>query len=384
MNKKILTDSFKRIYQSAPVATYFSPGRVNLIGEHIDYHGGLVLPAAISIGIWGAIKPRTDQILCIYSEGYGTSPLVISFDENTKNPDSSWADYARGVITILKKEGYLLPHGFDLYVTSTMPTSGGLSSSSAFELLLLTIFNDLFNLNINQTAMALLGKKVENEFIGVLTGIMDQFVIAHGQKDHALLLNTSTLLNEYIPLKLVDYTLLIANTNKKRGLADSKYNERYHETMSALKVIQQTFKVKHLTELEENHLPVIKKMLDNTSFRRVRHVITEQKRTVASAEALKTGDLLSFAKYLNGSHQSLKEDYEVTGIELDTLADLCLSYGAIGARMTGAGFGGCVICLVKKEKAESLINKVTSEYQKKVGYAPTFYETSAVDGTKRL
>lgn len=215
MNKEMLRLAFQNIYQCAPTAAYFSPGRVNLIGEHIDYHGGLVLPAAITIGIWGAIKPRQDQALYIYSEGYSDAPLFISFDEQEKNVISSWADYARGVILILQNAGHHLPHGFDLYVTSTMPTSGGLSSSSAFELLLLTIFNDLFDLKITKTEMALLGKKVENEFIGVLTGIMDQFVIAHGQKDQALLLNTTTLMYRYIPLELGDYTLLIANTNKK-------------------------------------------------------------------------------------------------------------------------------------------------------------------------
>ncbi|MFA5660178.1 MAG: galactokinase [Bacilli bacterium] len=384
MNKEMLRLAFQNIYQCAPTAAYFSPGRVNLIGEHIDYHGGLVLPAAITIGIWGAIKPRTDQVLSIYSEGYSLTPLLIPFDKQEKNASSSWADYARGVIYMLQQAGYHLPYGFDLYVTSTMPTSGGLSSSSAFELLLLTIFNDLFDLKITKTEMALLGKKVENDFIGVLTGIMDQFVIAHGQKDQALLLNTTTLTYRYIPLELGNYTLLVANTNKKRGLADSKYNERFHETMGALKILQTKFSVKHLTELKEDALPVIKKMLDEVSFRRVKHVITEQQRTLASGEALKSGDIMTFARYLNGSHQSLKEDYEVTGIELDTLVDLCLDYGAIGARMTGAGFGGCAICLVKKENEGSLINKVVAAYKKKIGYAPTFYQASASNGTAKI
>ena len=240
---KDLLANFKKIYKTSATHTYFSPGRVNLIGEHIDYHGGLVLPAAISIGTYVAAAMRSDDTVRIYSAGYSTFPLSFSLRDLAKDNENTWVNYAKGVFSVLISEGYTLTNGINLYIESDMPTSGGLSSSSSLELLLIKLLSDLNNFKISKTQMAILGRKVENEYIGVLSGIMDQFVIAHGKSGHALLLNTNTLQFDYIPLTLGDYRLLVVNTNKRRGLADSKYNERYNETMAALRVLQQDFKI---------------------------------------------------------------------------------------------------------------------------------------------
>ncbi len=379
-----LTAAFQRLYKSEPQGIYFSPGRVNLIGEHIDYHGGLVLPAALSIGTYAAFSKRSDNVIRVYSKGYVIKPLNFSLNELEKDDKTNWANYIRGVFVILKKQGHIIDSGLNLYIESDMPTSGGLSSSSSLELLLISILNDVFSLNLSKTEMAILGRKVENEYIGVLSGIMDQFVIAHGKKDNALLLNTSTLEFVYAPLKLGAFSLVVVNTNKKRGLADSKYNERYSETMVALKILQQKFNVKYLTELKNSDLPEIERMLDPLAFRRVRHVISEQERTVLSAKALQNGDILAFAEYLNSSHESLKDDYEVTGAELDTLVSLMRTNGAIGARMTGAGFGGCAIALVPHEEVKKMTSVVTHQYLNRFGFEPTFFTTTIADGTHRI
>lgn len=379
-----LKDRFYALYKTTATATYFSPGRVNLIGEHIDYHGGLVLPAALSVGTYAAVCPRSDNLVYLYSAGYTDTPLFFSLDNLAKDQKLSWTNYIRGVFNVLKTAGYNISHGLNLYLESTMPTSGGLSSSASVELLLIKILSDMFHLNITKTEMALLGKKVENDYIGVLSGIMDQFVIAHGKKDHALLLNTHTLTFDYIPLHFGDYSLVIANTNKRRGLADSKYNERYNETMAALALLQKDYPISVLTELTEADLTRIETKLDPITFKRVRHVVSEGSRTLKSATALGVGDVTTFAGYLDGSHASLRDDYEVTGLELDTLVSLMKKYGALGARMTGAGFGGCAIALVPHETVPTLISSVSDEYTKKIGYPPTFYETTIEDGTGAL
>lgn len=375
---------FAAIYNTPPVSVYFSPGRVNLIGEHIDYHGGLVLPVALSIGTYGAYSLRDDDEIRLYSTGYSDYPITINLGDLSKDSFTGWANYVRGVFSVLRDEGYKIPHGLNLYLESDMPTSGGLSSSSSLELLIIKMLNDIFDFKIDRTKMALLGKKVENEYIGVLTGIMDQFVIANGKKNHALLLNTHTLKFDYIPLDLKDYQLVIVNTNKRRGLAESKYNERWNETMGALKTLQQHYKVNNLTELTSKDLPKIETMLDPLLFRRVRHIITEQERTLESAKLLKEGNIEQFAKLLTASHNSLRDDYEVTGLELDTLVLLLRETGAIGARMTGAGFGGCAIAIVPREQVKKQAPLVIDLYKKVIGYNPSFFESGSSDGTHEL
>lgn len=383
-NKIHLAKRFKEIFNEDAQAFYFSPGRVNLIGEHIDYHGGLVFPAALDIGTYGALSVRRDNNVAIFSEGYGDNVVTFNLINLEKDKKTAWANYARGVFAVLKEAGYVIPIGVNIYIESDMPTSAGLSSSSSLELLLLKMLSDTFNLGLSKIDIALLGKKVENEYIGVLSGIMDQFIIAHGEKDHALLLNTGTLEYQSVPLELKDYALVIVNTNKRRGLSDSKYNERYNETMTAFKILSAYYTINHLTDLTSEDLPNIEKILGPLTFRRVRHIITEQERTINSAKALQKGDILTFSKYLDESHNSLRDDYEVTGIELDTLVSLLKEGGALGARMTGAGFGGCAIGIVPKEKVENLKTFVVNEYTKKIGYEPTFFTTSISEGTHAI
>lgn len=384
LTKLDLIKNYKKIFKNNPEHVYYSPGRVNLIGEHIDYHGGLVLPAALSLGTYGAVSFREDDIIRVYSAGYSAESVDFTLFDLAPVTTDTWTNYIRGVLTVLHKEGYHVKTGFNLYIESTMPTSAGLSSSASLELLLLNILNDYFHFTLSKTELALLGKKVENEYLGLLSGIMDQFVIAHGQKDYALLLNTNSLAFDYIPLDFIDHTLVIVNTNKKRGLTDSKYNERYHETMAALTLLQNFFPHTYLASFDESYLPAIEKILDPLSFRRVRHVIREQSRTIKSAHALKMGDLITFSQALNASHASLRDDYEVTGVELDTLVSLLLEAGASGARMTGAGFGGCAIALVPTEKMNTLTSFVSHHYREKIGYFPTFFTTTIEDGTKEI
>lgn len=383
-NKDHLSIMFKKTFNVEATGFFFSPGRVNLIGEHIDYHGGLVFPAALTIGTYGAISKRDDNIISVFSEGYGEEIVSFTMLQLEKDKKTSWANYIRGVFWVLKSEGIQVPSGVNIYIYSDMPTSAGLSSSSSLELLVFKMLSDTFNLGLSKLDIALFGKKVENEYIGLQSGIMDQFIIAHGEKDHALLLNTGTLTYKSYPVNLKDYSLVIVNTNKRRGLTDSKYNERFNETMTALKILQAYFNIKYLVDLKTSDLPKISKILGPLTYRRVRHVITEQERTLKSAEALQKGDIFAFSEYLNGSHNSLRDDYEVTGKELDTLVTLLRKGGALGARMTGAGFGGCAIGIVPKGKIESLTTFVIEEYTKKIGYAPTFFSSEISEGTHAL
>lgn len=381
MNDK-LRNNFNKVFNYSTNNLYFSPGRVNLIGEHIDYNGGFVMPSAISYGTYGAVGIRKDLLVNIYSEGFTNE--VYQFDINNFTKNNDWADYIKGVFHILIEEGYQINQGIDLYINSTMPTNAGLSSSASLELLVIYILNDLFNLNIDKVKMSLLGKKVENDYVLVNSGIMDQFSVIMGRENHALLLNTDTLDYSYIPLNLNDYQLIIINTNKKRGLADSKYNERFSETRESLKILKETYDIENLCELNEEELPKIENLLPNNLYKRTKHVITEQQRTIKSAKALKENNLKAFATYLNESHESLKEDYDVTGIELDTLTELAIKHGAIGARMTGAGFGGCIISLVNKDIIQGFSNNVELEYFNKIKIKPSFYVVDPSDGTKKI
>lgn len=376
-----LTNEFKNIFKEEP-KIYFSPGRLNLIGEHIDYNGGLVMPAAISYGTYGAASKRDDDYIYIYSEGFNKE--VSKFKITDFNKNNNWLDYIKGVFFVLNKNNHKISNGINLYINSDLPNGAGLSSSSSLELLLLVILNDFYKLNIDKETLANYGRLVENEFIGVSSGIMDQFSIVNGKKDHAILLNTHTLDFNYIPIKLNEYELIIGNTNKKRTLADSKYNERYNECMSALKILKKDYNVNNLAELKEEELNNIKKLLSETLYKRVKHVITEQQRVLDSVKFLKDNDIKSFSNLLTKSHLSLKEDYDVTGKELDTLVREVLNGGALGARMTGAGFGGCMIAIVKKDETDKIIKEAVLNYEKIIGYKPDFYKVNISNGTSKI
>lgn len=368
-------DSKKNIYE------FFSPGRVNLIGEHIDYNGGYVFPAAISLGISALAREREDNIVNIKSLSMNKEVSIeigdwISFDEK-----DSWTNFPKGIIKFMHKEG-LPVNGADILLSSTLPIESGLSSSASLEIILGYIFRffDIKNDQIDRNYLAFLGKKVENDFIGLKSGIMDQFVIANGQKNHALLLNTENLDFEYIPFELEDYKLVVINSNKKRTLSDSKYNIRKEECEKALSEINKHKTLDNLCQASIEDLILIK---DDILRNRARHVIEENKRVFDSVDFLKKNNILEFSKLLIKSHESLKNNYEVTGEELDFLVDTALnSKGCIGARMTGAGFGGCIIAIVDKNYVESFEIEVKLKYKNKTGIIADFYQVKIVDGVK--
>ncbi|MFA5692950.1 MAG: galactokinase [Acholeplasmataceae bacterium] len=383
--KNYLNNKFIKIFNKENSIKYFSPGRVNLIGEHIDYNGGHVFPAAISIGTYAAVLKRDDNLVRIYSDGYSKNISKFNLNNFKKSYKHKWLNYIKGVFNIFKKEDIKIKNGFDLYIYSTLPSGSGLSSSASLESLIITILNDFNNLNLTKEKKALLGQMVENKYLGLNSGIMDQFSIIAGLKDHAILLDTDSLKYEYVPFNLKDYTLLIINSNKKRGLTDSKYNERFFETKKALDILKNHYEINNLCELKSSELNNIKNYLNNDLlFKRVRHVITEEERVIRSKEYLENDNIIGFSKLLNDSHYSLKNDYEVTGLELDTLQSLLIKYQATGARMTGAGFGGCLIAVVKNDDISNLKINVSKEYEKLIGYKPSFYESDLSDGTKMV
>jgi galactokinase len=360
---------------------FFSPGRVNLIGEHIDYNGGLVLPAALSLGISAAIRRRNDGIVRLRS-ATETGEANIRLEDIRKMESARWANYPAGVMKYLSAEGHSLA-GYDIFIMSDLPESSGLSSSAALEVLtgymmLCSSGND----KVDRVKLSLLCQKVENEFIGVNCGIMDQFVVALGRKDHAILLNTNTLEYKYIPFSLGKYRLLIMNTKKRRELADSKYNERRAECEAALAVIQKTRPARTLVEADAEDLILIK---DPVLRKRARHVITENKRVQKSVAALGNGELATFGNLMCSSHDSLKTDYEVTGFELDTIVAEALAFPTcLGARMTGAGFGGCAIALVQETAVEPFTEAVLKNYKAKTGLNGEIYVSVIGDGVKAL
>lgn len=386
MKKNILIEEYKEVFgEEVDLGVYFAPSRVNMIGEHIDYNGGFVFPCALSFGTYGVASKRNDNLVKLYSRNFDQiGVLTVSLDDLKFDKTHNWANYVKGVlIQFMKKTN--IEKGCNIYIHGNMPYSAGLSSSASLELLVSVIFNDLYNANLEMLDMVKLSKVVENEYMGVNSGIMDQFAIGMGKKDYAMYLNTATLECTYTPMVLDNYEIVIANTNKKRELADSKYNERKGECDDSLAKIQKVKNIKHLCDLSSSDFEDIKKLLTETEQRRTKHVITENERTKHSVEVLNDNDIKTFGKLMHESHVSLKNDYEVTGIELDTLVDLMISKpGVVGSRMTGAGFGGCTVSIVEKDFIESTIEEVKAEYKKHIGYDADFYVISVGSGAKKL
>ncbi len=384
---RALNTKFAEIFGPRNTTQYFSPGRINLIGEHTDYNGGHVFPASITYGTYGVAAPREDQKVLVYSTNFDDLG-VISFDlENLAyDKKDNWANYVKGMILKLKEAGHVIDHGFELLVEGTIPNGAGLSSSASLELLVGVMLEDLFNLSTDRLELVKTGKKVENEFIGVNSGIMDQFAIGFGAVDQAILLDTNTLEYEMVPVKLGDYAVVIMNTNKRRELADSKYNERRSECEEALARLQKKLDIQSLGELDEATFEANTDLIgDDTLIRRARHAVTENQRTLEAKAELVKGNLAAFGKLLNASHHSLRDDYEVTGIELDTLVDTAqVQAGVLGARMTGAGFGGCAIALVQEDKIPAFENQVYDKYLDVIGYAPEFYVAHIGSGTTKM
>ena len=385
--KRSLTTKFAEIFGPKETTQYFSPGRINLIGEHTDYNGGHVFPASITYGTQGVAALRNDNKVLVYSTNFEDNGVIsFTLDQLNYDKQAGWANYVKGMIVKLKEAGYTIDHGFELLVEGTIPNGAGLSSSASLELLVGVAIEDLFNWSIDRLELVQIGKKVENEFIGVNSGIMDQFAIGFGELDKAILLDTNTLKYEMVPIKLDGYAIVIMNTNKRRELADSKYNERRSECEEALKQLQQKLNIQALGDLDEETFEANLDLIKNdTLIRRARHAVTENQRTLKAKTELEHGNLTAFGKLLNASHDSLKNDYEVTGIELDTLVDAAQKQdGVLGARMTGAGFGGCAIALVKEENIPNFKNNVYDEYLKVIGYAPEFYVAHIGNGTTKV
>jgi len=387
--KTIVEDKFKEIFGTeGRFKTYFAPGRVNLIGEHTDYNGGHVFPCALTMGTYATVREREDRILNFYSINFDELGIISSSIDNlVYNQNENWINYPKAVIWAMKDAGYDINHGFDIVFYGTIPNGAGLSSSASLEVLTAFILKDMFKLDIDNTKIALIGQKAENKYVGVNCGIMDQFVIANGKKDNAVFLDTATLEYEYAPIKLEDAKIVIMNTNKKRGLGDSKYNVRRAECERALEELQQSgLKIKALGELTEEEFEKNKDAIkDEIRQKRAKHAVYENQRTLKAVKALQENNLELFGKLMVDSHNSLRYDYEVTGVELDTLVEEALKQkGVIGARMTGAGFGGCAVSIVKTEDVDNFIKNVEKGYIEKIGYNPEFYVVSIGDGPKNL
>ncbi|RZI49143.1 galactokinase [Lactococcus kimchii] len=383
-----LTEKFAEVFgDSAEVEYFFSPGRINLIGEHTDYNGGFVFPASITIGTTGLARLRKDSKVKLYSENFPKLG-VIEFDlaDVEKKDGESWSNYVKGMIIMLRGAGYTLDKGFELLIKGEIPTASGLSSSASLELLVGAVLDDLFKLNVPRLELVQLGQKTENDFIGVNSGILDQFAIGFGEVKKAILLDCNTLKYEMVPCELRDYDIVIMNTNKPRALTESKYNERFAETREALKRMQTKLNIKALGELSNEEFDANTDLIgDETLIKRARHAVYENNRTKVAQKAFVAGDLAQFGQLLNASHESLKNDYEVTGIELDTLAETAQKqHGVLGARMTGAGFGGCAIALVAHDKVADFEKSVGAEYEKVVGYPASFYVAQIGSGATKL
>ena len=382
-----MNKNFKNIFHHDSEHVYFSPGRINLIGEHIDYNGGYVFPCAINLGIYASVASRNDKIFQFYSEKYSNNGIIsINLDDLSYNSEHYWANYVIGVIKILIDNGYKIDHGLDLFIDSDLPDGAGLSSSASIELLMETILNDIFSLSISKIDMARFGQIMENKYIGVNCGIMDQFAISMGKKNNAVLLNSNTLDYEYVPINLDNFSIVIINTNKKRELINSKYNERCKECSQSLKLFQKKLDISTLCDLNCNQFELFDYLLNNNNLiKRSRHVIFENQRVLYAKKALDNNDLITFGHLLNSSHISLRYDYEVTGIELDTIVDSSWSQnGVIGARMCGAGFGGCAIAIVDHNKINNFCNNVGKKYLETIGYNASFYIVDISDGPKCL
>ena len=382
--KQQLLEKFAELFKTAEGAkVYFAPGRVNLIGEHTDYNGGHVFPCALTIGTYGVARKRADRELHMYSMNFEHLGIIdSSLDDLTPDKKADWTNYPKGVIWAFGQKGMEVPCGMDLMLYGNIPNGSGLSSSASVEVLTGSILRDMFGFDVSNQDLALIGQYAENRYNGVNCGIMDQFAIAMGRADHAIFLDTATMEYEYAPIHLEGAKLVISCSNKKRGLGDSKYNERRSECETALAELQKAVDIRTLGDLDEAQFEQYKGAIaDETRVRRARHAVYENQRTVRAVAALKADDIEEFGRLMNESHVSLRDDYEVTGLELDTLVEAAWKIdGVIGSRMTGAGFGGCTVSIVKDEAIEAFKAQVGSVYRETVGYDADFYVVEIGDG----
>ncbi|HYC40234.1 MAG TPA: galactokinase [Chitinophagaceae bacterium] len=382
--KEELQKEFRSRFEQDASYFFFCPGRVNLIGEHIDYNGGRVLPCAISLGSWIAVARNNEKKLRFHSLNF-PEKAELHLQTSYSRSGKAWFNYPLGVVNALLQRDACIS-GMDLLYFGDLPIGAGLSSSASIEMATCFALNEIFDIGISRTDMAQLCKSVENNFIGVNSGIMDQFAVAMGKKDHALLLDCDTLEHEYIPFRTGDYGLVIINSNKKRELADSKYNERFSECGAALRTLRREVEIEHLCDLDPARFEMHRHLIEDPVLqKRALHVVTENARVRDAVIALQTGDIETFGKLLYASHESLREWYEVSGKELDTIVDFCKTFaGCAGARMTGAGFGGCAIALVRNSVVEEFSQLLVKHYRDRIGYDPEPFASAIGDGVRRI
>ena len=382
-----MQEVFREKFGAAQTHAYFSPGRVNLIGEHTDYNGGHVFPCAISLGTYALVAPRTDGISRLYSMNVPEQGVVqFPMHDAVKSDAYGWANYPIGVVRVMEDAGHRAAHGFDIVLYGTLPNGAGLSSSASIEVLMAVILNDELNLGIDMVELVKFSQKAENEFVGMNCGIMDQFAVGMGKKDCAILLDCNTLSYRYSKLALDGCSIVITNTNKTHSLVTSAYNERRAQCESALKALQKVKPIKALGELTNAEFDAIATAIsDPIERRRARHAVYENNRTLEAVKALEANDVKRFGELMNASHVSLRDDYEVTGPELDTLAELAWQQdGVLGSRMTGGGFAGCTVSIVRDAAIPAFEKNVGDAYTAKIGYAPSFYVANIADGARRL
>lgn len=382
-------DAIKKYYAETygcePPNMYFSPGRINIIGEHIDYNGGHVFPCAISLGIYGTIKPLAEMKARLLSLNVKGGFFEVDLDKISEKPLGKWIDYPLGVVRVLQSRGYVLSHGFEMIVHGNLPNGAGLSSSAALEMLTIKMLVDMFGFKIERVDQALYCQEAENNYVGVKCGIMDQFTVAMGRRGHAVLLNSKNLVYLYAPLDISRNSLLIIDSGKKRSLSNSGYNKRREECAQALAILKKRWPIEKLCDLSMNQLRASQDLFDNyLLYRRARHCVSENERTIAAYQAMYNRDLVELGRLMFRSHNSLRRDYQVSCFELNTLVDFARKHHAKGARMTGAGFGGCALVLIKNSRVRAFINDVLDNYQKITNCVPSIYQVEICDGTRRL
>lgn len=385
MTVQELKAAFQTAYGKVAEAVYFSPGRVNLIGEHTDYNGGFVFPCALSFGTYLLLAGNNEKVMRFKSLNQ-PEIVTLDFDQLTTPLSNSWVNYPLGCIAQFVKRGVKIEKGYDILIWGNVPNGAGLSSSAALEVVTAYAFNDQLGTGYDRTELAKIGQLSEHEFALVNCGIMDQFASAQGKKDHAIFLNCDTLQFELVPVKLDGIKVVISNTHSPHKLDSGAYNQRVAECKLAVEQINKVRPIKYLAELTEAEFKTIENAItDPVAHKRARHVVGEVQRTTDAVKALKAGDIAAFGKLMNASHVSLRDDYEVTGLQLDTMAEEAWKIdGVIGSRMTGGGFGGCTVSLVKDEAIDTFIQQVGTNYEAKTGIKPDFYIAEIGDGARRV
>lgn len=385
MEKIEIIKEFKSFFGTGgEIIEFFSPGRVNLIGEHIDYNGGFVFPCALDFGTYAAVRLRDDKKVSFATLNFDKK-VLIDLDRVVYKDEDDWTNYPKGVIKEFQNLGFDIK-GFDVLYYGNIPNGSGLSSSASLEVLTGVIVNDLFNCKKTMVEIVLMSQSAENNFNGINCGVMDQFAVGMGKKDHAILLDCNTLEYDYVPLVLDGVKIVIANTKKRRGLADSKYNERRAECDEAVLSLNKELNIKYLCDLNAKTFESNKHLITNSNcLRRAEHAVYENIRTKKAKESLTDGDLVTFGKLMNLSHDSLRDLYDVTGDELDIMVEEARKIeGTLGSRMTGAGFGGCTVSLVKEDFVDEFIRVVGSNYEDRTGLKPEFYVAGVGQGAGRV